>query len=323
MSEQRQCPKRGQIWLLDGDGRIGCYPTTCKTKKCRVCGPKRKAFFEMLVEYGMRFSTLNRFYFITLTYRAGKNRQRTAPSVREDWRSFLLWLNEMYPRNMWVRAMELTKKGQPHLHLVLSFGLGINPWARCERKAKYDWAWRNKSCDCLEHLLSGVWNGIVPDSYVVDVREARKEDAGYLAKYVGKANQITDALVDLGFTRTWSRSRSWPVERFQLLATVEKSWKKMSLTYPADWKEMAHNRLSTAQWRVWSDKNPFMSVGTDLNWEMEVENEKKRVLRECESVVRRLIEGDHKTEVNRDKAVPGGGGSRGSVGSNTRWRKVA
>lgn len=274
----------------------------------------------MLVEYGMRFSTHHSFYFITLTYRQGKNLQRTATSVRADWREWLLWWNLHYPKGMWVRALELTQKKQPHLHLVVSFGPGMTPRARCERKAKYDARWRGKICDCLEHALSRVWNGIVPDSYVVDCRDAVKGDASYLAKYIAKANQITADLVELGFTRTWSRSRSWPVERFQLLPTVEKSWKKMSHVYPGEWKEMSRNRLTTEDWITWTKENPFLSIGTDLNWEMEKEHEKDRVISRGEKIRKELVAIDSQAKVHSFETGPSWRRPRSGLDANPRWQ---
>lgn len=272
----------------------------------------------MLVEYGMRFSTSDHFYFITLTWRQGKGLQRTAPSVREDWRVLLLWLNSNYPQTKWVRALELTVQKQPHLHLILSFGPGNKLRARCERKAKYDARWRRKICDCLEHRLSGVWNSIVPDSYVVDVRDAEKDDAGYLAKYVGKANQITADLVELGFTRTWSRSRSWPVERFQLVPTVEKSWKKISASYPGDWKELKHNTMTSSQWAAWTEENPFPSIGTDLNWEMEVERENQRLVSTMKGLRKEILGFDNQKANNNNEVGPSGVGSRDGVLASAR-----
>lgn len=320
---KKRCPKRSQVWLMDKKGKIGCLRTTCKTKSCRVCGPKRALFFAMLVEFGMRFSTDHAFYFITLTYKASVNLQRDASAVRDDWRAWLEWWNARYPEGMWVRALELTKRKQPHLHLIASFGPGIKPRARCEQRARYNRRWRAKVCDCLEHRLSVVWNGIVPDSYVVDAREALTEDASYLAKYVGKANQISSDMVELGFKRTWSRSRSWPVERFHLVATMEKSWRKISIGYPGDWKEMAHSGMSTGEWIRWTDEHPFESSGTDLNWAMEVEHEKKRAVSEAKRIRKEILSFDYQAKNNRNEIGAGRAGSRGSVVSDAGRQQVA
>lgn len=216
-----------------------------------------------------------------------------------------MWLNSQYPKVMWVRALELTQRGQPHHHLIVSFGPSDRLRARCEKRARYDRRWRGKRCDCLEHVLSVQWNRIVPDSYVVDCREANPDDAGYLAKYVGKANQISAALVELGFTRTWSRSRSWPVERFQLVPTMEDAWKKISATYPSWWKEMAHNGMSTRAWIDWTDVHGFLSVGTDLNWEMDRERDVKRRVSVLLSLKKEMEAFDYKAQDNRYKVGAG------------------
>ena len=157
----------------------------------------------------------------------------------------------------------------------------------------------------------------------MDCREARTEDAGYLAKYIAKSNQITAALLELGFTRTWSRSRSWPVERFRLLATVEKSWKKISPHYPGDWKEMKTNRMTTKEWIEWTEENPFLSVGTDLNWEMENENNQRKREATATAVYNRIRGFNaYQAKDDSDEIGASGGGPRGRVVSGPGWRKV-
>lgn len=148
---------------------------------------------------------------------------------------------------------------------------------------------------------------------MVDVREASKEDAGYLAKYIGKANQITAALLDLGFTRTWSRSRSWPVDRFKLVPTAEQTWKKVSAHFPGDWKELAHNQMTTKEWIEWTAENPWDSVGTDLNFEMEEENHLKRVRNLFKKQYKELQDFDYQATNNRNEAGAVGPGPRDGV----------
>lgn len=231
----RSCPRKGIAWLTDLDGERVAIETTCKLKKCPVCQVKLTSLFTMMVEYRLRFSTQDPFYFTTLTYRAGKNLQRDAESVRDTWRALLLRWRSRYPKLTWIRVVELTKRGQPHLHIIMSCGPG-NRQARCERRAKYDASWLAKDCACLEHVFSKEWREITGDSYVVDVVEVADSGRGasYLAKYVAKAFGEGEVFRLLGFHRSWSRSRSWRVERFQLETTVKDGWSKVEFGGPRD-----------------------------------------------------------------------------------------
>lgn len=232
--------------MIDGSDEDVVLETVCHVKRCLACQPKLAGLFKMLVEYGMKFSAPERFYFITLTYRQGKKLQRDADYVRGTWRRLLSWIRSKYGKGVkWLRVIELTKQMQPHLHVILSFGLGReNIRARCERKAKYDGAWLAKVCDCLEHVFSKRWHLITSDgrctyggkecescTYVVDARDALEGDAWYLAKYVAKGFIHSDAFVRLGFSRSWSRSRSWPGERLQLETTAAKDWRRVEFGF--------------------------------------------------------------------------------------------
>lgn len=230
----------------------------------------------MMVEYGIRSSIQESFYFITVTYKAGTpDSQRDAQSVRRDWRDLCLWLRPLYPNLKWIKVVELTRRNQPHLHVVLSFGPGTNPEAACEKKARYDDAWRRKLCECVEHAWSRAWWRITGDSFVIDCRPvvSGTSDAAYLGKYLAKSYLHKDGLAALGFQRTWSRSRSWGVDRLRFRETEEKEWRKTEFTYgmvSADPQRTARYWIKRTE-----ESNPFERLGTDLNWEMEKERDVK------------------------------------------------
>ncbi|HIB65851.1 MAG TPA: hypothetical protein EYO33_12265 [Phycisphaerales bacterium] len=228
----------------------------------------------MMVEYRLKSSTRARFYFITLTYKAGKNLQRDASFVAQSWRRLLWWLKSEYPPVQWIRVVELTKQMQPHLHVILSFGLGNDRQARCEQKARYDARWLAKKCSCLEHAFSAAWRKITGDSYVVDVRAVQDGDATYLSKYVAKSFLHDSAFRDLGFHRAWSRSRSWNIQRLQLKTTAERGWKRVEFT-PG--KSVAVGAIRYGSWEYWVKKGETSHlrarVGTELARELAVMNE--------------------------------------------------
>lgn len=256
--------------------------TTCKVKRCLACQSKLTALFKMLVEYQLVTSTQESFYFITLTYRAGPSLQRDARYVAATWTRLLWWFKSRFGTGLkWVRVIELTKARQPHLHVILSFGPGSSSLVpRCERKARYDLKWRNKVCECLEHRISAAWKRITGDSYVVDVRDVDISHAGYLAKYVAKSYIHTEAFRALGFHRSWSRSRTWKVDRLQLETTARNGWYRVLFSYGQEsgfgldgpdirW-EVKHGETSPLRRRV----------GTEMARELQFRNEDRAAKRE-------------------------------------------
>lgn len=271
---ERSCNKKGIAWLTvredDGSDETIAIATTCKTKACLACQPKLTSLFRMIVEYGLRSSIQHRFYFTTFTYRAGKNLQRDVESVKADWRKMLLWFSTAFPTMVkWIRVIELTKAMQPHLHVIIGFSHG-NERAACETKARYDAEWLSRSCDCLEHRLSAAWLNIVGDSYVVDCKEIGSASwaASYLSKYVAKAFIHSEAFVALGFKRSWSRSRTWGVERLQLATTKQGGWHRVEFT--AGTSTSAYPREGSAAWWLKStEQHPLRArVGTELALEL-------------------------------------------------------
>lgn len=81
-------------------------------------------------------------------------------------------------------------------------------------------------CGCVEHTVSRDWFAATGDSWVVKVKEVSSAGwaASYLAKYFAKDFLYQKDRLALGFHRAWSRSRSWPVDDLELLATKKKEW---------------------------------------------------------------------------------------------------
>lgn len=114
--------------------------------------------------------------------------------------------------------VELTKKGQPHLHIVA---------LRLEG-----------SKGVLEREAREAWYEATGDSYIVDVRPiTSKYGIGfYLGKYLEKGFAHREEMVDLGFLRRWSASGGWPragkltltTETGEVLSAVEAQGYKSS-----------------------------------------------------------------------------------------------
>jgi len=258
------CPKAGNVWMINKPGELLVMPTACKTKGCKVCRKKVESKFKMLVEYGCL--TLHPSYFITFTLRVGKEPLRDADYVAALWRKVLEnWRSIFGPKVAWLKVVELTKQDQPHLHVIAHFGKkSLVP--TCEKKARYDQTWLDKDCDCLEHRFSRLWHSLSADSYVVDVQlvTGRKRASSYLAKYFAKDTAKMDVLKERGFSRAWSRSRTWPGAKMELEWTREWGWTHIVF---AGRKESVFPKQGTVQEFLERGEESHLSrrVGDDLS----------------------------------------------------------
>lgn len=207
-----ECRRKGTVWLKNKNGEVQIR-TTCHTWGCAGCERKMISLFRLRVEAGV--SQLGRCVFITLTYKLGEGGLKDAASVARDWKAFwrVLKRSRHVSRSMkWLRVVELTKKGMPHLHLVMGPTKGR---VRCYGNGPFDAARfysRMASCTCLSHEMARAWYKVTGDSFivfVVPVVNARGAGA-YLAKYLGKSLPVRKKLESLGFKRRWSTSLGWP-----------------------------------------------------------------------------------------------------------------
>lgn len=228
------------MWLTDTNWDTIIMPTNCKTWRCVPCQNRMMSLFTMRVETGV--SALGQCVFITITYRLGSGPVRDAVSVNADWKE--LWRrlraqNVPVGKMKWLRVIETTKRGQPHIHMIAGpvkgrvrcYGVdGIHPSNFLDRM---------ESCPCLAHQVSRVWFEITKDSYIVDaVPVLGAPGAGrYLAKYMQKGALNRRKLDDLGFTRRWSSSRGWPGSGRLRLAQTDIGWLKRSYAPQSSPKE--------------------------------------------------------------------------------------
>ena len=134
----------------------------------------------------------------------------------------------------WLRVVELTQQSQPHLHVVIGT---VRRRIRCYGaeglRAVAFWR-RMGRCDCLAHVVSGVWLRVTGDSWIVDATPVAGAGGagGYLAKYMRKGSLNRVLIERLGFVRRWSSSRGWPGSgRMRLRQTMEGGWAKSDFSY--------------------------------------------------------------------------------------------
>lgn len=225
VTKNKQCPRRGVVLLEEKIGWLATR-TTCKTWGCKVCRERVAALVRLRMEYGCL--KLNNSFLITLTYEnSGMDSLRDADSVQMDLQRFWTYMRLKHPNLSYFKIVEMTKKEQIHLHLIVG---NITPGSKdtCDKTfAKR----RKEKCklDCVHCQVVHVWENIT-GSFVVDVRTIYNAAglANYLGKYLTKQFYNWDSLQDRGFKRRWSRSKNWPSPRpLRLLGTELGVWRSI------------------------------------------------------------------------------------------------
>lgn len=183
-------------------------------------------------------------YFITVTLRTGTTGPKDAVFVQEAWRGLvrrLKYETDWWEQAKWMKVIELTKWGQPHLHLVVTNVPG-GKHDRCVGN-RNDKEWVDNGCfrigeDCIHHTVAQAWARVTKklgnESWIVDVQKIRSPvKAGmYVSKYITKGGD-DERLGRLGFKRVWSTSKGFtPDLRIRLRGTVEKKWQKVEYWQP-------------------------------------------------------------------------------------------
>jgi len=231
-SQKREmCPRAGFVILTKGIKEY-VMTTKCKTWSCEICRKTNLAYVKLRMEYGC--SILEEFYLITVTLQAESSHGRDARAVRIVWEELIRFLKLRSSSLAWMKIVELTKKGVPHLHLLVG-GLGKRKDS-CARKGEFSYKVMNvfRTCkeDCLIHEWAQAWYGVTGDSFVVDVRKgyAPGRLANYLGKYLTKSYYHREELEEMGFKRRWSCSRNWPSpDKMQTVTTENGGWDKTEI----------------------------------------------------------------------------------------------
>jgi hypothetical protein len=214
--------------------------------------------------------------------------RKDAASVQVDWRRFLYLFKRNYPEltknTEWMKVIELTQKGQPHLHLLMSgFPGGMRD--RC-RGRKNEKNWVRNGCfeatgSCLLHAVSKTWLETTKgESWVCDASKVRSPSAAgnYVGKYITKAYEET-GLAKLGFKRVWSASRGFaPDLRVRLAGTIAGKWTKV---------EHFFSKYDQTDWIDRSSNDPDLKmVGHPLVMEKIAKRERQMKLKEVEDLQR-------------------------------------
>lgn len=240
---QGYCPRWNYI-VLRGDGdseRYGVLTgrrdhdsekdyvvrTTCNTWRCKGCRTKVKARVFAMLKHGL--SIPGPSWFITITYAmAGEGSVMDAKSVKRDWGLFCRMLRKRpgFTDLAYAKVPELTRRGQVHLHLLLT---GVTKREhRCRRNIRPVGAvipTCGSKTECMEHALRSAWYEVTGSSWIVDASVIRAKSATchYVIKYMLKGGS-RDALESLGLTRRFSVSRNWARLVPVRLAGTEFGW---------------------------------------------------------------------------------------------------
>ncbi len=194
-------------------GMVVTTETSCKTWSCVSCREATKRKVVNRIRNGI--STLGECFFITLTLKTVEGETlKDAAFVARVWRALLKRLFYLFPEwkktIAWLKVTELTKKGQPHLHLIAG-GFG-------EITEKQ-----------LHNIFSDAWLRVTGDSYIVWVKKVTGEKgaAYYLCKYLTKGVINRHDMEARGFKRRWSTSDNWPKGKTQLLGTEMDVWESV------------------------------------------------------------------------------------------------
>lgn len=220
------------------------------------------SLFRMRIQYGSLM--LGECWLITLTQKADQEDDRiNADSVGRALTELVRTLKIRSPELSWLKVVEVTKRGTPHLHLIVG-GLTKNRSERCcGEDPPYSSRWIQEDCrkDCLIHEWGREWfhrSG----NFVVDVRKVHDAGgvAGYLSKYLTKGFLLRERLEALGFVRRWACSRNWPREKqIRLRGSLGQGWYHTEVVARSFQKE----KMKALERR---DKNAYMmqQVGDDL-----------------------------------------------------------
>lgn len=226
-------------------------------------------------------SSLDRSFLITLTLKLGAKETHPASFVKVAWTRHIRRLKLRSPNLTWFRVIEATKKGTPHLHLLVG-NLGKERIANSHgKKPPYSKAFIKEDCkrDCLLHEWGRSWFEET-GAYVVDVEEVYSAPgaARYLAKYLVKGFVDRTRLLDLGYHRRYSMARNWPRgEALRLRGTVDGVWESVEIIPRWFQQEKMQNAVKLGE-----GASVLESVGDDVTLAMAARVRRRTKLRDIE-----------------------------------------
>ncbi len=285
-ASSQSCPKRGYVCLRDKiTGMEYVVATNCRTWSCLGCRDRNLAAVRARIRYGCWMA--KRSSFITVTYRyAGPSTVRTRTAVGKDLARLLYKLKKRseWSGMKWFAVPELTKKGQVHVHLIVSDHERAQE--ACTPRAAYDLAWakvcRVRGGICAEHEWASYWSEITGDSFVVDARAAYGDPGRYLGKYMSKSLAQRQGLVGLGFVRRWSCSRNWPRGEMRMQGSIDDRWQATAFVWPHFGSRERYEKLAERD----RDRGPVRRVGSVEATRFDIREKNKRELRKLRKGLR-------------------------------------
>jgi len=172
-TEPKPCPT-GTLVGQTGSVTV-LAPAYCKRWACHNCGPLKAK------KLASRITATTATKFLTLTVRTdpASTPQETLDMMTRSWRALWKRIRRVQGERAkgYVRIVELTKAGNPHLHLALD-------------------------CAYIRQGTLARWWRELTGSQIVDIRTIRSDHglARYLSKYLTKAHET------ISHRRKWSQS---------------------------------------------------------------------------------------------------------------------
>lgn len=141
--------------------RAEAHVLYCRSWRCPVCQPKRRAEVLRLIEAGLP----ERLITLTTTPDRLEDADARARNLVKAWREIVRRFEKLHPgkKIQYLAVLEATKKGEPHMHIVQRGGFIPQKWLS----------------EQLEELV-GAWNADI--RYIYNPAKAGR----YVAKYLGK-----------------------------------------------------------------------------------------------------------------------------------------
>lgn len=163
------------------NGLATAFPLRCRSWSCPTCAPRRRS---ALIRQGRQGSP-NRFITLTVNPDWGESPEHRGQNLARAWRDSVREYRRKWPNReaQYMVVLELTKRGEPHLHILWRGGWVDQKWLSQQMRDRIG-------------------------APVVDVRSVKGEGevARYVAKYISKRN------IRLGSLKRYWRSSKYLAE---------------------------------------------------------------------------------------------------------------
>lgn len=169
----------GSRSLVKRKGNIGhVIPLRCRSWGCTTCAPRRRA----RLIHEAKAGEPNRFVTLTVNPHWFSGPEERALELAKAWRAYVRWYRKKYTalKLEYLCVMELTKLGEPHLHILCRSG-----WIDFKELSKF-----------LADRMGA------PHVYIEAIQR-KTAVAQYVAKYISKRN------IKLGTCKRYWRSSNY------------------------------------------------------------------------------------------------------------------